>query len=208
MSHKIWLLVLVSTLIPLIPFYKISNFTFSKDMMNRNVSDTTSSVSHMLDGQQSSVTKDLAINVNQFETSNITYMILLIWVFGSLLCLFYMIKAFRQIDVIKSSSLESSYLNERLKVCQSKMQFYKKHITISYSSNIDNPMVFGLVKSYISRHFASSRSTTPSNLSISFKVKPNSCIRFMKFNRSTVCGEYIRYPFSVRLGSGIKPKRS
>ncbi|HCZ8464820.1 TPA: beta-lactam sensor/signal transducer MecR1, partial [Staphylococcus aureus] len=70
MSHKIWLLVLVSTLIPLIPFYKISNFTFSKDMMNRNVSDTTSSVSHMLDGQQSSVTKDLAINVNQFETSN------------------------------------------------------------------------------------------------------------------------------------------
>lgn len=70
-------------------------------MMNRNVSDTTSSVSHMLDGQQSSVTKDLAINVNQFETSNITYMILLIWVFGSLLCLFYMIKAFRQIDVIK-----------------------------------------------------------------------------------------------------------
>ena len=79
MSHKIWLLVLVSTLIPLIPFYKISNFTFSKDMMNRNVSDTTSSVSHMLDGQQSSVTKDLAINVNQFETSNITYMILLIW---------------------------------------------------------------------------------------------------------------------------------
>ena len=37
-------------------------------MMNRNVSDTTSSVSHMLDGQQSSVTKDLAINVNQFET--------------------------------------------------------------------------------------------------------------------------------------------
>ena len=101
MSHKIWLLVLVSTLIPLIPFYKISNFTFSKDMMNRNVSDTTSSVSHMLDGQQSSVTKDLAINVNQFETSNITYMILLIWVFGSLLCLFYMIKAFRQIDVIK-----------------------------------------------------------------------------------------------------------
>lgn len=149
MSHKIWLLVLVSTLIPLIPFYKISNFTFSKDMMNRNVSDTTSSVSHMLDGQQSSVTKDLAINVNQFETSNITYMILLIWVFGSLLCLFYMIKAFRQIDVIKSSSLESSYLNERLKVCQSKMQFYKKHITISYSSNIDNPMVFGLVKSQI-----------------------------------------------------------
>ncbi len=101
------------------------------------------------DGQQSSVTKDLAINVNQFETSNITYMILLIWVFGSLLCLFYMIKAFRQIDVIKSSLLESSYLNERLKVCQSKMQFYKKHITISYSSNIDNPMVFGLVKSQI-----------------------------------------------------------
>ncbi|MEB7779995.1 beta-lactam sensor/signal transducer MecR1 [Mammaliicoccus fleurettii] len=149
MSHKIWLLVLVSTLIPLIPFYKISNFTFSKDMMNRNVSDTTSSVSHMLDGQQSSVTKDLAINVNQFETSNITYMILLIWVFGSLLCLFYMIKAFRQIDIIKSSSLESPYLNERLKVCQSKMQFYKKHITISYSSNIDNPMVFGIVKSQI-----------------------------------------------------------
>ena len=66
----------------------------------------------------------------------------------SLLCLFYMIKAFRQIDVIKSSSLESSYLNERLKVCQSKMQFYKS-ITISYSSNIDNPMVFGLVKSQI-----------------------------------------------------------
>ncbi len=46
---------------------QISNFTFSKDMMNRNVSDTTSSVSHMLDGQQSSVTKDLAINVNQFQ---------------------------------------------------------------------------------------------------------------------------------------------
>ncbi len=69
-------------------------------MMNRNVSDTTSSVSHMLDSEQSSVTKDLAIN--EFETSNITYMILLIWVFGSLLCLFYMIKAFRQIDVIKS----------------------------------------------------------------------------------------------------------
>ncbi len=58
--------VLVSTLIPLIRFYKISNLTFS-DTMNRNVSDTTSlSVSHMLDGQQSSVTKDLAINVNQF----------------------------------------------------------------------------------------------------------------------------------------------
>ena len=85
---------------------------------------TRPSVSHMLDGQQSSVTKDLAINVNQFETSNITYMILLIWVLV-VCCAYYMIKAFRQIDVIKSSSLESSYLNERLKVCQSKMQFYK-----------------------------------------------------------------------------------
>ncbi len=93
MSHKIWLLVLVSTLIPLIPFYKISNFTFSKDMMNRNVlTRLLRCNSRMSDGQQSSVTKDLAINVNQFETSNITYMILLIWVFGSLLCLFYMIK--------------------------------------------------------------------------------------------------------------------
>ncbi|MDN8854274.1 M56 family metallopeptidase, partial [Staphylococcus aureus] len=76
-----------------------------------------------------------------------TYMILFICVFGSFLCLFYMIKAFLQIDVIKSSSLESSYLKERLKVCQSKMQLYKKQITISYSSNIDNPMVICLVKS-------------------------------------------------------------
>ena len=65
----------INTILQNIEFY------IFKDMMNRNVSDTTSSVSHMLDGQQSSVTKDLAINVNQFETSNITYMILLIWVF-------------------------------------------------------------------------------------------------------------------------------
>ncbi len=60
----------INTILQNIEFYIFKRYDES------SVSHTTSRVSHMLDGQQSSVTKDLAINVNQFETSNITYMIL------------------------------------------------------------------------------------------------------------------------------------
>ncbi len=68
MSHKIWVIKCwfrhvnsINTILQNIEFYIFSRYD------ELNVSDTTSSVSHMLDGQQSSVMQDLAINVNQFD---------------------------------------------------------------------------------------------------------------------------------------------
>lgn len=149
LNHKIWLLVLLSLFLPLLPINNILKVKIPSIFSADIISHSSKSSNHNLSNESTNLTKDLALNIQHHEMTFILIILLVVWFIGLLFFSFKFIAAIKQIAFIKDLSIKSSILDNHLKKCINNLNIKSKSIVISHVDEIENPMVFWLGKYYI-----------------------------------------------------------
>ncbi|WP_208639071.1 BlaR1 family beta-lactam sensor/signal transducer [Staphylococcus pseudoxylosus] len=149
LNHKIWLLVLLSLFLPLLPINNIVKVKIPSIFSADIISHSSKSSNHNLSNESTNLTKDLALNIQHHEMTFILIILLVVWFIGLLFFSFKFIAAIKQIAFIKDLSIKSSILDNHLKKCINNLNIKSKSIVISHVDEIENPMVFWLGKYYI-----------------------------------------------------------
>nr|QBC82610.1 MecR1 [Mammaliicoccus sciuri] len=149
LNHKVWLLVVLSIFLPLIPINNVLQINipgiFSSDM----ISHSSKSINHNLSNESTNLTKDLALNIQHHEMPFILIILLVVWFIGLIFFSFKFISAIKQIAFIKDLSIRSLILDNQLKKCINDLNIKEKSIAINHVDEVENPMVFWLGKYYI-----------------------------------------------------------
>nr|QBC82558.1 MecR1 [Mammaliicoccus stepanovicii] len=149
LNHKIWLLVVFSLFLPLLPINNILQVEMSRIFSTDIISHSSKSSNHNLSNESTNLTKDLALNIQHHEMTFILIILLVVWFIGLLFFSFKFIAAIKQIAFIKDLSIKSSILDNQMKKCINNLNIKSKSIVISHVDEIENPMVFWLGKYYI-----------------------------------------------------------
>lgn len=149
LNHKIWLLVLLSLFLPLLPINNILKVKIPSIFSADIISHSSKSSNHNLSNESTNLTKDLALNIQHHEMTFILIILLVVWFIGLLFFSFKFIAAIKQIAFIKDLSIKSSILDNHLKKCINNLNIKSKSIVISHVDEIENPMVLWLGKYYI-----------------------------------------------------------
>lgn len=149
LNHKVWLLVVLSIFLPLIPINNLLQLNIPGILSSDMISHSSKSINHNLSNENTNLTKDLALDIQHHEMPFILIILLVVWFIGLIFFSFKFISAIKQIAFIKDLSIRSPILDNQLKKCINDLNIKEKSIAIIHVDEVENPMVFWLGKYYI-----------------------------------------------------------
>ncbi|HDA2367057.1 TPA: BlaR1 family beta-lactam sensor/signal transducer [Staphylococcus aureus] len=149
LNHKVWLLVVLSIFLPLIPINNLLQLNIPGILSSDMISHSSKSINHNLSNENTNLTKDLALDIQHHEMPFILIILLVVWFIGLIFFSFKFISAIKQIAFIKDLSIRSPILDNQLKKCINDLNIKEKSIAIIHVDEVENPMVFWLRKYYI-----------------------------------------------------------
>lgn len=82
LNHKVWLLVVLSIFLPLIPINNLLQLNIPGILSSDMISHSSKSINHNLSNENTNLTKDLALDIQHHEMPFILIILLVVWFIG------------------------------------------------------------------------------------------------------------------------------